>query len=172
MFKHCHLFLAGLLLYFIPFVSTITIGQNTSITFAPSSNAIKIASSSSPVNIILDNTEWPAVLNAAENLASDFGLVTGRNGTLYMNVVNNTTARNTSSIQGVRKWAQLNGTKLESTVGAIIAGTRGRSTLIDRLVLSKKLNAQSLEQTWESFVLTFVDEPIPGVSKALVIAGV
>src|SRR5690606_2094860 len=58
------------------------------------------------------------------------------------------------------------GTKL-----AVIAGTIGNSKLIDELVKSKKLAGSNLRATWETFTITTVDNPFPGVERALVIAG-
>lgn len=54
---------------------------------------------------------------------------------------------------------------------AIIVGTIGESALIDSLVANKKLNISGIVGKWESFRTTLVDNPIPGVSRALVIAG-
>jgi hypothetical protein len=54
---------------------------------------------------------------------------------------------------------------------SVIIGTLGRSALIDRLAASHKLAAGQLAGAWESFVIATVDKPLPGVDRALVIAG-
>jgi hypothetical protein len=54
---------------------------------------------------------------------------------------------------------------------AIIVGTLGQSELIDKLVKAKKLATTDLQGKWESFVLTTVEHPLPGVEKALVVVG-
>jgi hypothetical protein len=54
---------------------------------------------------------------------------------------------------------------------AVIVGTLGRSRLIDSLVKAGKLNVSDLKDKWESFVITTVSQPLPGLSSALVIAG-
>jgi hypothetical protein len=47
----------------------------------------------------------------------------------------------------------------------------GASPVIDRLVADKKLDAADLAGQWESFVIQTVQQPLPGVERALVIAG-
>lgn len=54
---------------------------------------------------------------------------------------------------------------------AVIVGTLGKNALIDHLVASGKLAAGDLKGKWESFVITTVSHPAPGVEQALVIAG-
>lgn len=53
----------------------------------------------------------------------------------------------------------------------IIAGTIEKSDLIDALVSSHRLDISAIENRWESFISQVVDSPLPGVEKALVIAG-
>ena len=54
---------------------------------------------------------------------------------------------------------------------AIIAGTLGKSKLIDNMVKSGKLLVNAIEGKWESFLIRIVDTPISGLQKALVICG-
>lgn len=54
---------------------------------------------------------------------------------------------------------------------AVIIGTLGKSALIDRLATSGKLSTADLKGKWESFVITTVANPVPGVEQALVIVG-
>src|SRR5581483_11924700 len=53
----------------------------------------------------------------------------------------------------------------------VIIGTIGKSPLIDALVKAKKLDVSDVAGKWESAVTTIVDRPMPGVRRALVIAG-
>jgi len=53
----------------------------------------------------------------------------------------------------------------------VIVGTLGRNATIDALVASGKLSATDLRGKRESFVITSVDAPLPGVKRALVITG-
>ena len=54
---------------------------------------------------------------------------------------------------------------------AVLIGTLGSSPLIDALAASGKLDVRQLRGAWESFVITSVERPLPGVARALVIAG-
>jgi hypothetical protein len=54
---------------------------------------------------------------------------------------------------------------------AVIIGTLGKSHLVDALVRSKKLDVAAITGQWESFVIATVQNPLPGVKKALVVAG-
>lgn len=53
----------------------------------------------------------------------------------------------------------------------IIAGTIGKSDVISQLVSSGKLDVSAIEGQWESFISEVISNPLPGVDKALVIAG-
>ena len=54
---------------------------------------------------------------------------------------------------------------------AIIVGTIGRSALIDRLIAEGKVDANGVRGEWEAYLHQLVDNPAPGVARALVIAG-
>lgn len=89
--------------------------------------------------------DWPGVLRAAKDLQADLGRVTG-------------TARalSTAAPQGTT---------------AVLIGTVGRSALIDDLVARGKLDVSGIRGRWEAFQLEVVEQPLPGVARALVIAG-
>jgi hypothetical protein len=53
----------------------------------------------------------------------------------------------------------------------VLVGALGRSPLIDRLVAAGKLDVSGVQGAWESSVIQVVQNPMPGVSQALVIAG-
>jgi hypothetical protein len=53
----------------------------------------------------------------------------------------------------------------------VIAGTLGRSRLLDQLAAAGKLDLTGLAGQWESTVWQIVKAPLPGVDSALVIAG-
>ena len=53
----------------------------------------------------------------------------------------------------------------------VIIGSLGNSALIRQLAAEKKLHVDSIRGQWEAFVIETVDHPLPGVDKALVIAG-
>jgi hypothetical protein len=53
----------------------------------------------------------------------------------------------------------------------IIVGTLGKCTLVDTLVQTRKIDIQGVAGQWEAFLLQTVMNPLPGVERALVIAG-
>ncbi|WP_328468118.1 glycosyl hydrolase 115 family protein [Actinoplanes sp. NBC_00393] len=53
----------------------------------------------------------------------------------------------------------------------VIVGTIGRSTLIDRLVKAGKLDVRGIAGRWETSLQQVVENPLPGVRRAFVIAG-
>lgn len=96
--------------------------------------------------ILLSSEDYSGVIRAAGDLQSDIERVTG-----------------------VIPWLCLDKAKRSKTL--VIIGTIGKSPLIDRLVREKKISVSDIEGKWESFLTEVVDDPLPGVKKALVIAG-
>ncbi len=73
---------------------------------------------------------------------------------------------------------KVTGIKPELSIGAIpssgeiiIAGTLGASSLINELVKNQKIDVSHLVDKWESSITEVVENPFPGVKKALVIVG-
>jgi hypothetical protein len=54
---------------------------------------------------------------------------------------------------------------------AIIVGTLDKCEAIKQLVDQKKIDVSGIRGQWETFLITVVDKPLPGVDQALVIAG-
>ena len=60
----------------------------------------------------------------------------------------------------------------ETYKNAIIVGAIGDSPIIDKLIQDGKLDeAKDIEGKWEGYVIKNVENPVPGVANALVIAG-
>ncbi len=53
----------------------------------------------------------------------------------------------------------------------VIIGSIGQNKLIDQLVKNKKIDPAAIQGQWERFIIQTVEKPLPGVDKALVIAG-
>lgn len=53
----------------------------------------------------------------------------------------------------------------------IIAGTVGKNRWIDKIVKEGQINVSSLVPRWESYAVQVVQNPLPGIKKALVIVG-
>ena len=98
-----------------------------------------------PIYVAAENPE--TVKLAATGFAGDLELVTGTRA----QVLTSLTATPPSSL--------------------VIAGVIGHSSEIDRLRSEGKLQTRSIESKWESAITTVVENPVPGVQRALVIAG-
>ncbi|KAK9779729.1 hypothetical protein SCAR479_03336 [Seiridium cardinale] len=158
------------------------LGQPPVISFINVPDAFPLAggSISTPQILVSDNDYW-GVIRTAGDLAKDFGRVTGTNFTLssgvaaaspatyeYQPAASNYTVY---SVNGTDYFAGPNYTDPSAADTVIIAGTIGHSKAIDDLISSNKLDTSAIEGQWESFVSKLVDSPIPGCSKAVVIAG-
>jgi hypothetical protein len=53
----------------------------------------------------------------------------------------------------------------------VLIGTIGKSEIIDRLIRERKIDVSQIEGKWESTLIQVVSHPLPGVARALVIAG-
>ena len=96
--------------------------------------------------LLVSEEDWPGVVRAAGDLSQDIERVTGHAAPL------------------VKESAQAKG-------DIVIIGTIGKSPLINELVRRHKLDVSGIAGQWESAVTTIVDRPLPGVRRALVIAG-
>ncbi|MGM9737468.1 MAG: glycosyl hydrolase 115 family protein [Candidatus Cryptobacteroides sp.] len=54
---------------------------------------------------------------------------------------------------------------------ALIFGTVGQSEVIDRMVASGKIDVSGIRGRWECYQIEIVKNPLPGIGKALVVAG-
>lgn len=98
------------------------------------------------VPVFVDADDLPGVRRAAGDLAADIGRVTG-------------TA------------AQIVGDRTHLSARIILIGSIGHSPLLDRMIASGKLDVAGIRDTWESFVVETISNPLPGVAEALVIVG-
>jgi hypothetical protein len=113
-------------------------------TAAPGNFPLEVKKQAAP--ILLDQADWPGVLRAGADLQADVERVTGIKPELVTN-------------------------GLPDGKFAVIVGTLGKSPVMDGLVKSGKLNAEAIAGKWESFLITTVTNPLPGINEALVIAG-
>jgi len=96
--------------------------------------------------LVVSANDWPGVLRAAGDLQADIERVTKVRPSLV-----------TSPQPGASN--------------VILVGTLGRSELIDGLVAAGKLDTDAIRGRWEAFIIETVEKPVPGVDRALVIAG-
>ena len=110
------------------------------------SGSFTIFSGGRSAQMLISEKDEPGVIRAFKDLQTDIKAVTGNLPALSID-------------------------KKGSHSEVIIAGTIGRSPLIDDLVKRKKIRVDDISGKWESFIIQVVDKPFPGVEKELVIAG-
>ena len=105
----------------------------------------KLVQEKHAASIYVDEKDFTVVQIAATNFVADVASVTGTKPQLV------------SAPQNADR--------------VVFIGTLGHSRVIDQLVADKKINADAIRGQWESFVITSVANPLPGVKSGLVIAG-
>jgi len=110
-----------------------------------SPDAFPLATPSGLSPIWYDAADWSGVVRAVGDLQADVERVTTRRPVVS--------------------------TERTGAPAVVIVGTVGRSAAIDALVAAGKLDTSDLRGKWESFVITTVEQPLPDVARALVIAG-
>jgi Glycosyl hydrolase family 115/Gylcosyl hydrolase family 115 C-terminal domain len=96
--------------------------------------------------IVVSASDWAGVIRVADDLQSDVTSVTGVRPAVAHDAV-------------------------PSGGAPVLVGTIGKSTLIDGLVARGKLDVRGIAGKWETTVEQIVDNPMPGVRRAFVIAG-
>ncbi len=100
----------------------------------------------SAADLYIDKNDWEGAAIALAALQGDINLVGGRKP----RIVNNAA---------------------ELSDAAVLVGTIGKSVVIDRLIVDKKIDVSNIAGKWESYLLTVVENPAAGVNRALVVAG-
>ncbi|TZF86497.1 glycosyl hydrolase (plasmid) [Pedobacter sp. BS3] len=138
-----NMLLAGLIL-----ISTRSwaIDDSSYITYQDGKGRFALVAAGKATPLFVSTADFYGVVRAARDLQNDIYQVTGSKPLL-----------DTLHIPTVKQ--------------AVLIGTLGKSPLIDKLVLQKKLDASGLSGKWETFIIQTVIHPMPGVEKALVIAG-
>ena len=140
------LFIPALALAALP-ASSFALGQPQYVKFAPVPGGLTLAQNRVTAKLWVDSSDWPGVIRAAHDLQQDIQRVTGLNPQLI---------EDTRSPRGD---------------DVILIGTIGRSPVIDRLIRDRKIDGSEIHGKWESTLTQVVDHPLPGIARALVIAG-
>ncbi|WP_377095041.1 glycosyl hydrolase 115 family protein [Mucilaginibacter boryungensis] len=111
----------------------------------PGSNAFPLSVNQVSAPVYASEDDFPGVLRAAKDLQHDIAAVTNKEPVF-------TTAK-------------------PSGKQVVLIGTIGKSSLIDHLIAMKKLDVGNIKGKWETFLIMVIDKPMPGVDRALVIAG-
>ncbi|WP_092679065.1 glycosyl hydrolase 115 family protein [Hymenobacter arizonensis] len=124
--------------------TTLPVGATT-VAFKKGKGDFTLAAAGKTAPIYVSASDWPGVLRAAKDLQAD--------------------------VQRVTKVAPAFATTKPAGQEVVLIGTIGKSPLIDQLIKDKKLDAKGVAGRWETFVRQVVEKPMPGVERALVIAG-
>jgi hypothetical protein len=103
--------------------------------------------------IVLAPADAKVVGHAVRDLAADIERVSGRRPALGS--VSNATAAAAA----------------DAGAPVVLVGTLGKSPIAEALAASGKLDLSTLRGQWESFVIATVEQPMPGVPRALAIIG-
>jgi hypothetical protein len=111
----------------------------------PAPNTFPLLQNKQAATLYVDQADWPGVLRAAGDLQADLERVSG--------------------IKPELRHAA------PAAKTAVLVGTIGKSPVIDALIKAGKIKTDAINGKWESFLIATVEQPLPGVDQALVIAG-
>lgn len=109
-------------------------------------SAFTLSSSGKCAPLVISTSDWPGVIRAFKDLQTDI-----------------------SNVTGVKQKMAFNKPPRRKEI--LIAGTVGKSPIIEKLINTGKINVDDISGKWECYLIQTVTDPFPGVKKALVIAG-
>ena len=129
----------------LSFLASLGASGGLTVADAPGTNDFILFDGARAASVFVETNDERAVIRAAGDLVADVQRVTGISPVLVSDAAGKT--------------------------NLVIVGTLGHSRTVDRLAADGKLDAAGIRGQWESYVLQIVNDPLPGVSRALVIAG-
>jgi len=138
--------LIALVLFAAPARNAGALGQPRYVSNAQTAGSFSLAANGKAAALYVDPNDYPGVIRAVHDLQADIMRVTGLVSAL---------PDEKDAPQGM----------------AVLIGTISKSELIDRLIKQHKLDVSQISGKWESTLVQVVDKPLPGVARALVIAG-
>ena len=133
----------------------LALGERPIVRFDAAPGAVVLARDGVAGRIVVDPNDDPAVRHAAASLQDDIARVSGARPALLPALPAAGAAAGKSAGQG----------------DLVLVGTLGKSALIDRLAREGRIDAASIRGKWEGYLVQTVRNPLPGVARALVIAG-
>ena len=128
-----------------------TLGEKPYVQFQADKRDFALADKGQAASLLVSDEDWPGVVRAVGDLRDDVQRVSGISPIV------------------LKAPAEASGKEVERDL--VVIGTIGKSPLIDDLVRRHKLDLRGIEGHWEMAVTTVLDHPMPGVRRALVIAG-
>jgi Glycosyl hydrolase family 115/Gylcosyl hydrolase family 115 C-terminal domain len=139
------LYIVSLVLLACP-LRGLAVGQSQYIGTTATPDGFTLARAGTTAKLYVDPLDDPGVIHAARELRADIQHVTGAPAPL---LISDRLPRG----------------------NVVLIGTIGRSRLIDGLIRSGAIDVTSIRGKWESTLTQVVDRPLPGIERALVIAG-
>lgn len=116
------------------------------VSFAPGPGRFPLVAQKKTAPLVVNTADFPGVVRAVSDLQADIERVTRIKPSIFTD-------------------------RLPQEDTAVIIGTIGRSPLIDSLVKSGKLDVTGIAGRWETWLTQAVEQPLPGIRQALIIAG-
>jgi len=123
------------------------LGEPLHVTFTATAASFPLTDSNRTTPLYIDANDYPGVIHAVANFTDDIHAVTNLTPTTLHTLP-------TTGDQDL-----------------ILIGTIGHSTAIDALIATHKLDVSTIRGHWEMSLTQIVDNPFPGIARALVIAG-
>lgn len=130
---------------FLPFLASAQYSDNC-VSIEKDAGSFSIFENGKTVPVVLDQNEFPGVTMVADWFTDDIERVTGQKPEIIQS-------------------------ELPDSKEIILVGTIGKNQWIDQLIKDKKIDVSDIQGQWERSLTQVVDQPFPGVDKALVLAG-
>jgi len=128
------------------------LGERPFIVFDAPRDAVVLARAGQAARIVVDPADFAGVRRAAADLQGDVERVAGTRPAL----VEAGKGAGAAALRGA---------------DVVIVGTLGKSAIVDRLARAGKIDARAVRGKWEGYLVQTVRNPLPGVARALVVAG-
>ena len=135
------------LTFFIPFAQcSFAAGNELYVTSKKGNAQFVLSENGESAPLYISSKDYPGVIRALNDLQEDVGRVTNAKPEVSLD-------------------------KIPHASEIVIAGTLGKSSVIDKLVSDKKINVDNIKGQWDAYQIQVVENPLPNVKRALVIAG-
>ncbi|MBN1481593.1 glycosyl hydrolase [candidate division KSB1 bacterium] len=122
------------------------VDQRSYVSSHPSDGRFPLSTSDRVAPLVVSAEDYSGVQTVARHLQADIKQVTAREPEIILD-------------------------SIPPAKHVVLIGTIGKSPFINELIRAKKLNVAGIAGRWDTFVLQVVEQPMPGVEKALIIAG-
>jgi len=123
-----------------------SIGGTAYVSTTPSKSLFPLSEVGKKTALCVNANDYPGVIRALGDLQSDIEKVTGNK-------------------------PEVSNDRIPKNVQVVLVGTLGKSSLVDQLIKSGKLDVSSIKGKWEHYQIQVVKKPLPGLNQALVIVG-